>query len=75
MKSVSIIKFKDGDPDRIQLIQTLVTYNSTIGIKKAKDKIDLMISDKIPFEYSVDDEKFDELIKTLEKLNIQFEVK
>jgi len=75
MRTVSIIKFLNENQDRVKLIQTLVTHNSTIGIKKAKDYIDLMINDKIPFDISVDDTKLDELTMELEKLKLKYEVK
>jgi hypothetical protein len=75
MRTISIIKFLNEKQDRVKLIQTLVTYNSTIGIKKAKDYIDLMINDKIPFDFLVDDTKLDELTKELEKLKLKYEVK
>jgi len=75
MGTVSIIKFLNENQDRVKLIQTLVIHSSTIGIKKAKDCIDLMINDKIPFDISVDDAKLDELTKELEKLKLKYEVK
>lgn len=75
MKTIVIKRFKNDKPGIIELMKTLIKYNSTIGLKIAKDKIDSMVSKRIPIEYSVDDIKLDEFIKDLVKQNLEFEIK
>jgi hypothetical protein len=74
LKTIIIKRFKAANANRIGLIQALVSYNSTIGLKHAKDKIDSMVSDRIPIEYSIDDEKLDKFIKNLDQLNLEYEI-
>ena len=75
MKTIVIKRFRNDNQNRIKLIQSLIAYNSTIGLKVVKDKIDLMISDSLPFEYSVDDKRIGEFINELDKLNVEYEIK
>jgi len=75
VKTIVIKRFRNDNQNRIKLIQSLIAYNSTIGLKVVKDKIDLMISDSLPFEYSVDDKRIGEFINELDKLNVEYEIK
>jgi hypothetical protein len=75
MKTVIIKSITDKNINKIQLIHVFVKYNSTLGLRKAKDFVDLLSEKQIPVEYSIDDEKLVDFTRELSEMKLDFDVR
>jgi ribosomal protein L7/L12 len=73
MKKVIIKYFNTRQQNRITLVKLLVEYNN-LGLKNAKEKLDLMLDENKPIVCEIDDTKLDTFVKELKELNLEIEL-
>jgi len=75
MKKIIIKHFNTKQQHRIEFIRLLIEFNSQLGLKGAKDKLDSMLFDNIPIEMDLQDDKLDGFTAELDKLILEYEIK
>ena len=73
MKKVTIKYFKEKHQDRTTFICTLISYQSDLGLKGAKDKLDNIL-DGIPIIFEILDDRLSEFLAELDTLKLEYEV-
>ena len=74
MKTILITYLKAKPLDKITCTRILVEYNSTLGLKGAKEKMDKML-DGVPIDYEVENDRLDDFLKELKSLKVEYEVR
>ncbi len=60
-------------PKRINFVKLLIDFNTEIGLKSAKELMDLML-DGIPIKYSIEDHQVIPFVKKLDELNLIYAI-